>query len=442
MNWTITEIASVVLSAMGFGVLLSSLGHSPILGYIIAGVLLGPSCLQLISDRACVAVFSEMGILFLMFVIGLSLSFDKVRHMWKRSMSVTILSTLFTYVVMIVVGYFLNMPKVGILLMTFCVALSSTAVTVKSLNKLKGHDNDDVHQGTYGILISQDIAAIAMVLIVNFVGTNQQSGNQSHKLIAFVVFIAVLIGVFWKFNAFVSKLTVFIKKHGDMLTMLVFGACLGSAVIAEIFGLSASLGAFIAGLILGNSNMSEEIKRIAEPIEEVLLMTFFLSVGLLVDLGFIWENFALILSGVLFVTAGKIILNIFALRLSRFSMKEAFVISVLLAHVGEFSFMLVGAASNAEIVNEQGMKFLVSLTAISLFLSSFWLVVADRCRGIAEHVTFGSSWEFFQFALSRERSKAENIFLQFTHSLSGLKTVLHDKTRDLADKYKRWKKIP
>ena len=437
MNWTITEIASVVLSAMGFGVLLSSLGHSPILGYIIAGVLLGPSCLQLISDREHVAVFSEMGILFLMFVIGLSLSLEKVKNMWKRSMLVTLISTLFVYMVMFVVGYFLKMPPSGVLLMTFCVALSSTAVTVKSLNKLKACNDDGTHQGTYGILISQDIAAIAMVLIVNFIGTSPQRESGTHKIIALAIFMIILVGVFLKFNAFVNKLTIFIKKHGDMLTMLVFGACLGSAVISEIFGLSASLGAFIAGLILGNSNMSEEIKRIAEPIEELLLMTFFLSVGLLVDLRFIWENFAFILWGILFVTVGKTVLNIFALRLCRFSMKESFVIGVLLAHIGEFSFMLVGAATKVGIVNEYGMKFLVSLTAISLFFSSFWLVFAERCRDIAENVTLGSSWEFLQFALSRERSKAENVFQKFAHSLSGLKTVLHEKTRHLIEKYKK-----
>lgn len=435
MNWTIAQIASVVLCAMGSGVVLSSMGHSPILGYIIAGVLLGPSCLQFITDRECVAVFSEMGILFLMFAIGLGLSLEKVKNMWKRSMSVTILSTLFTYALMLVVGYFLKIPKSGILLMTFCVALSSTAVTVKSLNKLKEHD-DSVHQRTYGILISQDIAAIVMVLFINFIATKPHVESESHKIAALIIFMIILISVFLRFNTFVHKLTLFIKKHGDMLTMLVFSACLGSAVIAEIFGLSASLGAFIAGLILGNSNMSDEIKRIAGPIEEILLMTFFLSVGLLVDLKFVWGNFALILSGILFVTFGKTIINIFVLRLCRFPLKESFVISILLAHIGEFSFMLANAAGKVGIVNEYGLKFLVSLTALSLFFSPFWLSFAERCRGIAVNSNLASSWEFLQHALGRELSKVEIFLKKVTHLVIETIKLLCERISELINKNK------
>lgn len=274
MNWTIAQIASVVLCAMGSGVILSSLGHSPIIGYIIAGVLLGPSCLQFITDRTVVAVFSEMGILFLLFTIGLSLSFEKVKNMWKKSIMVTAFSTLFTYFFMFAIGCFLKIPQTGIVLMTFCVALSSTAVTVKSLKHLKEHDAS-IEASTFGILIAQDVFAIIMVLIINFLGGNSHSAGDAYKIIAIFIFLTLLGFALLKLNHYVHKLTNFIKKHGDMLTMFVFGICLGSAVIAEIFGLSAAFGAFVAGLILGNSSMKNEIKNITLPIEEILLMTFF-----------------------------------------------------------------------------------------------------------------------------------------------------------------------
>jgi CPA2 family monovalent cation:H+ antiporter-2 len=393
MNWTIAQIASVVLCAMGSGLILSALGHSPILGYIIAGVLLGPSCLRFITDSESVMVFSEMGILFLMFAIGLGLSFEKVKNMWKKSMFITAISTLLSYIVMLVVGYILKIPQNGILLMTFCVALSSTAVTVKSLNNLENDDNA-VGESTFGILISQDIAAIIMVLIIGFIGTNSQE-SEPYRIIALIAFILVLTLIFLQFNKFSSKLTSFIKKHVDMLSMLVFGTCIGSGVLAEVFGLSASFGAFIAGLILGNSGMSEEIKKISSPIEEILLMTFFLSIGLLVDLKFVWNNLFLVLFGVLFVTIGKTIINIMVLRLFKFPMKESFIISVLLAHIGEFSFMLSDVASKVGIIDSFGVKFLVSLTALSLFFSPFWLSFAKRCASFSEISAIKSSWQFF-----------------------------------------------
>lgn len=429
MNLTIAQIASVVLCAMGSGVVLSSMGHSPILGYIIAGVLLGPSCLQFITDRACVEVFSEMGILFLMFVIGLGLSLDKVKNMWKKSMSVTIISTLFTYLMMLIAGKIMKISSEGVILMTFCVTLSSTAVTVKSMHDLNGEDKE-MRGNTYGILISQDIIAILMVLSINFMGT-QAKGVESHRLVALVIFMAILAFVFVRFNSLVQKLTLFIKKHGDMLTMLVFSACLGGAVFAELFGLSASFGAFIAGLILGNSNMSEEIQRIADPIEEILLMTFFLGIGLLVDLEFVWNNFLLITSGILFVTVGKMLINVCVLRLCRFQMKDSLIISVLLAHIGEFSFMLATTASKVGVINDYGLKFLTSLTALSLFLSPFWLLFAKKCSGMAENVTFGTSIAIAQDAVAHEfikiRSKCEKVCEPVEEALDLMKEKIFEK---------------
>lgn len=407
MNWTIAQIASVVLCAMSSGLLLSSFGHSPVLGYIIAGIVLGPSCLKFITDREIVAVFSEMGILFLLFAIGLGLSFEKVKNMWKKSFSVTLISTLFIYIVMSIGGYFLKIPQTSVILITFCVTLSSTAVTVKSLRHLKER-NDNVEEHTYGILISQDIMALVMVLVINFLGADVHT-DETARAIATLIFLALVAFIFLRFQAYAAKLSNFIKKHADMLAMFVFGICLGSAVLAELFGLSASFGAFVAGLILGNSAMKDEISAIAAPIEEILLMTFFLSVGLLVDIDFIMANLSLIFLGILFITVGKTIINIFVLRLCSFNLKESFVISVLLGHVGEFSFMLSYAASNVGLVNAYGVKFLVSLTALSLFFSPFWLIFAERCRTITENVNISSVWAFSQVALDREFKKIRKV---------------------------------
>lgn len=407
MNWTIAQIASVVLCAMSSGLILSSFGHSPVLGYIIAGIVLGPSCLKFITDREIVTVFSEMGILFLLFAIGVGLSFEKVKNMWKKSFSVTLISTLFIYIVMSIGGYFLTIPQTSIILITFCVTLSSTAVTVKSLRHLNER-NDNVEEHTYGILISQDIMALVMVLVINFLGADMHT-DETARVIATLIFLALVAFIFLRFQTYAAKLSDFIKKHSDMLAMFVFGICLGSAVLAELFGLSASFGAFVAGLILGNSAMKNEISAIAAPIEEILLMTFFLSVGLLVDIDFIVANLSLIFLGILFITVGKTIINIFVLRLCRFNLKESFVISVLLGHVGEFSFMLSYAASNVGLINAYGVRFLISLTALSLFLSPFWLIFAERCRAITENVNISSVWAFSQVALDREFKKVQKI---------------------------------
>lgn len=448
MNWTIAQIASVVLCAMSSGLLLSSFGHSPVLGYIIAGILLGPSCLKFITDREIVGVFSEMGIIFLLFAIGLGLSFEKVKNMWKTSFVVTIISMLFIYIIASAVGYFLKIPQTGIILISFCVTLSSTAVTVKSLKLIKER-NDNVEESTFGILVAQDVLSLAMVLALNFIGATlgtktQTDTSSSGRIISTLAFLAIATAVIMKFQTYAEKLAKFIKKHSDMLAMFVVGVCLGGALLSELFGLSASFGAFIAGLILGNSAMKNEISAIAAPIEEILLMTFFLSVGLLVDIEFIKQNFLLISLGILFITVGKTIINIFVLRLCKFELKESFVISVLLGHIGEFSFMLAYAASNVGIIDAYGVKLLVSLTALSLFLSPFWLIFAERCRTMA-NVHARSVWAFSQVALGREFAKMRSLGKETKNVVEPILSVLWSKVKEakLGEKIKEtFKAIP
>ncbi|MDR0631803.1 MAG: cation:proton antiporter [Holosporaceae bacterium] len=402
------KIASVVLCAMGSGLSFSSIGHSPVLGYIIAGILLGPSGLKFITDREAVGLFSEMGILFLLFTIGLGLSFEKIKNIWKTSLASTLISTAFIYVIMLSVGYFLKLSQSQIMLITFCVTLSSTAVTVKSLGELK-YRNDNIEESTFGILIAQDLIALVMALIINFLGSNQENDYQIYRIVGVLLFVFGLIFYFSLYHRHIHKFTNFIKKHENMLTLTTFGICLGGAVLAEIAGLSAPFGAFIMGLILGNSNLREKIQTITIPIEEILLMTFFLSVGLLVDLKFIFDNLLLIMSALIFVTFGKTIINIFVLRFCGFPLKETFVISVLLGHIGEFSFMLSYSARKVDLINGYGVQFLISLTALSLFLSPFWLIFAERCRSLAKNVNIASSWELLKFASSREVIKLQSV---------------------------------
>jgi CPA2 family monovalent cation:H+ antiporter-2 len=336
---------------------------------------------------------------------------------------------------MLIVGYFFKIPQTGIILMTFCVTLSSTAVTVKSLNLLRNLDVD-IREQTFGILIAQDIIALFMVLIVDFMGFKQRSEGDIYKIIAILVFIAIVFLAFLRLPRYAHKLALLIRKHKEMLTMFVFGVCLGSALFAEVVGLSASCGAFISGLLFGNSGIKEEVKNVTLPIEELLLMTFFLSIGLLVDINFIAKNLPIIFAGLLFVAFGKTIINILVMRLCKFSLKESFVMGVLLGHIGEFSFMLSHTANKAGIINIYGEKFLISLTALSLFLSPFWLVFAERCRTLAEN-THVNSWAFFRLALDREIQKTRYITTTIKSGCATQLRYLWDKLMDIAEMLKR-----
>lgn len=411
MSWTITKIASVVLCAMGSGLVFSCFGYTPVLGYIIAGLLLGPSVTGVITDKEAIETCSEIGIIFLLFVIGLGLSFEKVKNIWKTSVSFTIASTVGTYLVLLLVGWMFSMSHELIVLSAFCITLSSTAVSVKSMDSLDDI-GDVVKENTFGIHIAQDLIALAMVLIINLMskGESVSIDQKLSKLIILVVFSVGLFLYFTRYHQHVHKFTNFVKRHEDMLSITIFGICLGSAVVAEIGGFSAPFGAFISGLILGNSDLKDEVKTISEPIEELFLMTFFLSVGLMVDLKFIWEHLGIISLALFYITIGKTALNIAVLRLFRFSLPDSFIISVLLGHIGEFSFMLAFAASKVGLIETTELKFLVSLTALSLFLSPFWLIFAERCRRLTVSALESSDWNLFLLIVAKEKRKLSEAF--------------------------------
>lgn len=408
MEWTITQIASVVLCAMGLGLAFSLFGYAPALGYIIAGIVLGPSGFRLIIDRQCASLLSELGIMLLLFVIGLGLSFDKIRNIWKNSVGVTFLSLVLMLIVSSVAGYVLRLTFAQTLLLAFCLTLSSTAISVKSLHQIPSV-GEHIETNAYGIYIVQDVIALFMVLVLNMFGPEGLNQKAIYKCLAIGFFVFGLIFYFAKYHKHIHKLTNFIRKHDDMLGIIIFGLCLGGALLSELVGLSAAFGAFIVGLILGNSNLMEETRRIASPVEELLLMVFFLGVGLMVDLQFIWQNLGLIFLAVLLVMVGKTIIIIMTLRFLKFDLRASFIIGVLLAHIGEFSFMLVYTALRQGIVDIYGMHFLVSLTAISLFLCPFWVKFAERCRSLAHNVVDTSAWEFFKLVNRNEFGKCRRM---------------------------------
>lgn len=408
MDLTIAQIALVVLCAMGSGLIFSTLGYAPVLGYIISGIVLGPSGFKLIADRQGANLLSELGIMLLLFVIGLGLSFEKIRNIWKSSVGITLVALGLTILLCFLPGRIFNLSFSQILLIAFCLSLSSTAVTVKSLKQLPEF-GDNVESNAFGILIVQDVVALLMVLVLNMFGHSGFNQKAVYKCFAIGCFVFGIIFYFSRYHKHIDKLTTFLQKHNDMISIMVFGLCLGGALLAEFAGLSAAFGAFIVGLILGNSDVAEETKTIAEPVEELLLMTFFLGVGLMVDLEFIWLNLWLICLALLFIMFGKTFITMLTLRIFKFEMREAFIISVLLAHVGEFSFMLVHTALRQNIIDIYGMHFLVSVTALSLFFSPFWVKSADRCRRLASNVAGMSTWEFLKMVNKDEIGRCKRL---------------------------------
>ncbi len=377
----LTEFAIVALVALTCGILLARLRQPPVVGYILAGVILGPSVLGLVANREGVALLAELGVLMLLFVVGMELSLANFKQVWKAALIATAAQIAAALAAMWLMGALLGWPLQLSILLGFALSLSSTAVVVKMLEEI-GDSRDRIGETVVGILIAQDLAVVPMIIAVDAMG-----GETPNPFRLGVVVIAALgmVGaiVYLSGRRINLPFTRVIEGSSDLtpLTALVF--CFVAASVTGLIGLSPAYGAFLAGLVLGNSSVRRLMIRHTEPIQSVLLMVFFLSIGLLLDLQFILDNLGTVLVLLLLIAIAKTALNAAILKFLGQSWPNAFLTGTLLAQVGEFSFLLAAIGQSAGTIDVYNYKLVVCMTALSLALSPFWLLSARRLQRIA-----------------------------------------------------------
>ncbi|MBT4888897.1 MAG: cation:proton antiporter [Rhodospirillales bacterium] len=389
----LTEIALVALAAMGCGIFMERLRQPAIVGYILAGVLLGPSALALVRDRAQIDSLAELGVLLLLYVVGMELSLRSFKRIWKLAVITTMVqigaSTSIMLICMQVFGWSLGLA----ILLGFVVALSSTAVAIKVLADI-GELRTRTGTVTVGVLIAQDLAVVPMMLIVSTLGAVHGTGDGAGEAGGFtfeaglriVGSIALLAGLIWHLSRGVKvnlPFAAIIAGHEDLKPLTALAFCFAAASISGLLGLSAAYGAFIAGLVVGSSRQRHVMIEAAKPIQSILMMVFFLSIGLLLDLTFIWENLWTVVTLFLVVVVFKTILNVGTLRSLGQSWHHAFLAGVMLTQIGEFSFLLSQIGIDSGLISYDDSRIVVAVTVLSLALSPLFVLTARRLQSIA-----------------------------------------------------------
>lgn len=377
----LTGIALVVLAALGCGLLFERLRQPAVLGYILAGIILGHPSFELIQNTGLVNALANLGVLMLLFLIGMELSVRDFKSVWHISLVCTLLQIFGSLGVMWGVGAFFNWPMEFTILLAFAVALSSTAVAVKMLESI---DELKTTKGrlTLAILIGQDLAIVPMILVIR----HMHDGIGYEIFLKIALSIAILATLIWYLGRKTTMRIPFSKLvsgHNDLLPLAGLVFCFGMATFSGLIGLSAAYGAFLGGLILGNTAERKDMLHSMRPIQSVLLMIFFLSVGLMMDLNFIWENLGTVMILLFILTIGKTFLNISILRFMGKPWPEAFLVSLILSQIGEFAFMLANMGVEENILNTYGFKMILVLTALSLAISPLWLEAARRLHAHA-----------------------------------------------------------
>jgi CPA2 family monovalent cation:H+ antiporter-2 len=377
----LTYAAIVALAAVLGGGLMTRLKQPAIVGYILAGVVLGPSGFGLVSNRDAVAVLAEFGVLMLLFVIGMKLDISRFLSVWKTAVFTTLAQIAGSIGTALALRHVMDW-SLGLSVVLGCaVAVSSTAVVIKVLEASDELDTP-VGRTTLGILIAQDMAVVPMMLVLESMQTKALLPADMARVVLSVLFLALL---FW----WLSKrridlpLTARLSRDSDLATLAALAWCFGTAAISGILDLSPAYGAFLGGVVLGNSAQRDMLLKRAQPIGSVLLMVFFLSIGLLLDFRFIWKNLGTVLTLLAMVTVFKTALNVAALRLARQDWPSAFLAGVALAQIGEFSFLLAETGKAVKLISAQETKLVVAVTVLSLVLSPFWLFTMRRMHRVA-----------------------------------------------------------
>lgn len=378
----LTAAAIVALAALLCGVAMTRFRQPAIVGYILAGVVLGPSGLGLVSNRDAISTLAEFGVLMLLFVVGIELDLRRFIQGWKVALFATVIgiagSVGTALLLMNLLGWSFGLAMV----LGFAVAVSSTAVVIKLLEST-GDLNQPVGRTIVGILIAQDMAVVPMML---FLGGLQKKGIMPEDVgkVAFsIVFLALLFWVLVK-KKIRLPLADRLAQDGELGPLAALALCFGAAALSGLMDLSPAYGAFLAGVVIGNSAQRDKLHKHAQPVQAVLLMVFFLSIGLLLDFKFIWKNLGQVLTLLMMVTLFKTALNAAALRLLRQDWPSAFLASVALAQVGEFSFLLAETGKAARLITNTEMKLVVAVTVLSLILSPFWLFTMRRMHKVAD----------------------------------------------------------
>ncbi len=364
-----------------------------IAGFLVVGALVGPHGLNLISDLEQVHVLAEIGVMLLLFTIGLEFSLARLKAS-KNLFLVGGPAQMFSVLLFFVVGaYLLDIDVNSAIFWGFLVTLSSTAIVLKALAE-RG-ESDSLHgRSTIGILIFQDLAIVPMMLMTPFLGTTHGSEGMGRILLALGQSLTLVFLIVLAARVFVPKLLEHIvrAKSRELFLLTIVVLCMGTAWMTSLFGLSIALGAFIAGLVISESEYSHQALAEVLPFRDSFNSLFFVSIGMLMDTRVILEYPLLIMAIVGAVVIGKFVTGAAAVLAVGAPLRPAILAGVALAQVGEFAFILAGEGLTAGILHPETYNIFLAVSVLTMIITPFLIQWAPRIARRTEAVQRLHQW--------------------------------------------------
>lgn len=363
-----------------------------IIGYMLTGVIAGPHLLALIHAEHEIELMAEIGVVLLMFTIGLEFSLQQLIKIRKVVFLGGLFQFLITTVVIVFITRFYGLDRNTGLFVGFLVALSSTAIVLKLLQE-RSELSSNYGRTVLGILIFQDIMLVPLILFTNILGGDAVNiGREvillSLKAIGIIVFI--FVGSKWGVPLLLKY--VVSRKNQELFLMTIFLLCMAVALLTWELGMSLAFGAFLAGLMISGSDYSHNAFGNLVPFKNMFTSFFFVSVGMLLDLGYIIDNPVLVLGTLILVLVIKTIIAGGAGFILGHTFRGTVMVGLALSQVGEFSFILAKIGVGANILPENYFQLFLAVAVLSMSISPFTIAIAKPLANVLLKLPLPKWW--------------------------------------------------
>lgn len=383
----ITDLSLILILASIFSVLCKILKQPVVLGYIVAGLLAGPhiSLIPTVQPEN-ISTWADIGVIFLLFGMGLEFSFKKMISIGKVGGTAMLFEALTLSIFGFAIGRLMGWNFIDSMLLGGMLTMSSTAIIVKAFNDM-GLQKEKFAGIVFGILVFEDLFAILlMVVLSTFAVSKSFEGSELAMMVARLGFFLVMwfvCGIY-----LIPTLLKKIKKYlnSETLLLVAMGLCFLMVVLATKAGFSSALGAFIMGSILAETVELENIEKVIQPIKDFFGAIFFVSVGMMVDPQVLFDNFSTVIIIAAASIIGKMIFTTTGVRLAGESMKTAVQSGFSLAQMGEFSFIIASMGMSLGVTSASIYPIVIAVSVITTFTTPYTIKLALPAYHVLESV--------------------------------------------------------
>ena len=364
-------IILLLFCSVGLVALLRNAKLPPMIAYFLVGLILGPSGFAVLTDSESNRHLVEFGIVFLMFTIGLEFSLPTLNSMRKILFGVGLTQVGITLLISTMLAMFVGLSLIDGFVVGAAVTMSSTAIVSKIL--MERLDLNTRHgKLSIGILLFQDLAVIPVLILISTLANPNFDLFQSFSIVLIKATILFVI-VFWVGKPVLNWWFGIIarQKSSELFVLNVLMVTLIFAYVTDYFGLSFALGAFVAGMLISETHYRFQVESDIAPFRDILLGLFFITIGMMLDLNLLFSNILLILAFLIILILFKSLLITFLIKIFGYETGVGIRTGVILAHAGEFSFVILALAQQEKILNDFVSQVVLAVALLSMLLAPF-----------------------------------------------------------------------